>query len=95
MTGQVSAATTSEAPQATDMGNRNTDMNDPAYLRAKVEAAMFHHSQINPNGFSPLISREKRRARRAEIHDEIDRLLDEWATSRLLLALEHISQDPN
>lgn len=75
------------------MANRNADVNNPARIRAEILAAMFEHSQIDPTGFDPARSREDRRRRRAEIHAEIDGLLDEWAISRLLLALEHATTE--
>ena len=75
------------------MPSRNADVDNPERLEAEIRAAMFHHSRIRPDGFDFLASRRDRLAARAQIHAEIDDLLDRWATSRLLLALERISQE--
>lgn len=63
------------------MPDRNGDLNDPKRLEAEVRAAMWHHSQIPARGFDSQRDR-------AKIHREIDELLDRWAVSRLLIALE-------
>lgn len=67
---------------ARDMANRNADVNDPKRLEAEIRAAMWHHSQITPRGFDSVRDR-------AKIHAEIDDLLDRWAISRLMIALEN------
>ena len=68
------------------MANRNADVDNPARLEAEIRSAMFHHSQIKPRGFDSI-------RRRAEIHREVDQLLDRWAESRLMLALENVSKE--
>lgn len=69
------------------MANRNADVDSPARLEAEIRAAMFHHSRIAPRGWDTKAQREK-------IHTKIDDLLDRWATSRLLAALEAVDQEP-
>ena len=68
------------------MANRNADVDNPKRLEAEVRAAMWHHSQIKPRGFDST-------RRRAEIHREIDDLLDRWAVSRLMEAIERVSKE--
>ena len=68
------------------MANRNADVDNPKRLEADVRAAMWHHSQIKPRGFDSI-------RRRAEIHREIDDLLDRWAVSRLMEAIERVSKE--
>ena len=68
------------------MANRNADVDNPKRLEAEVRAAMWHHSQIKPRGFDSI-------RRRAEIHREIDDLLDRWAVSRLMEAIERVSKE--
>jgi hypothetical protein len=74
------------------VANRNTEMNDPNRIKAEILAAMWEHSEINPDGFREDISRADRRKRRADLHDDIDALLDEFATSTMLINLADYRQ---
>lgn len=73
------------------MADRNTDIDNPDRLEAEAQVIMWEHSRIDPNGFDPNWPRQERKAERARLHAEFDKIADRWATSRLLKALAKVS----
>ena len=77
-----------------DMPDRNGDVNNVERLEAEARVVMWQHSQItHPSIHDPNVPRNKRAAARLRLHNEFDAIVDRWAVSRLLAALERISRE--
>lgn len=68
------------------MPSRNDDVDNVERLEAECRVVMWAHSRIEPRGFDSIKERER-------LHREFDDLVDRWATSRLMQALERIAQE--
>jgi len=68
------------------MASRNDDVNNIERLEAEARVIMWQHSQIQPRGFDTRKQRER-------LHREFDEVVDRWAESRLMQALERVSQE--
>ena len=67
--------------------DRNGDVDNVERLEAEARVCMWEMSRIEPRGFDSI-------KRREALHREFDALVDRWAESRLLQALERISKEP-
>ena len=72
------------------MPDRNGDLNDPERLEAEARVICWQHSRIpHPDLYVAGYPRAQRARERARLHAEFDEVVDRWATSRLLIALEN------
>lgn len=71
---------------ASDVPDRNSDVDNPERLEAEARVIMWEHSRVKPRGFDSIKEREA-------LHREFDTICDRWAESRLLAALARVSTD--
>lgn len=73
------------------MANRNADVNNVERLEAEARVICWQMSQIpHPDLYVAGQPRAERARERERLHREFDEVVDRWATSRLMLALEHL-----